>query len=187
MCIRDRIIERTIYGLEKEGRSYKGVLYAGLMLTSSGPKVVEFNCRFGDPEAQAIIPLLKSDLAEIFSTITNNDLPKAGDLQWFPGAAACVVLASKGYPGKAETGKRIFGLRNYSDRNVHLFHSGTRKEGKNWISCGGRVVGVTAVDRDLNSALSKAYGIIEGIKFDGMVYRGDIGHRAGIMVNTSEI
>jgi len=182
--IKEHILERTISGLEKEGRNYKGVLYAGLMLTDSGPKVIEFNCRFGDPETQAVLPLLKSDLADIFIAIADGNLSIIDDLDWFPGAAACVVLASKGYPGKYETRKRIFGLRNYSDRKCYLFHAGTKREGKNWVTSGGRVLGVTAVDKDLAAALSKAYNLIERIKFDGMYFRSDIGFRADSHIKT---
>ncbi len=180
--IREHILEATIDGLAREKRKYKGVLYAGLMLTANGPKVVEFNCRFGDPETQAVLPLLKSDLADILIAAIDTDLDKIDDLVWDSGAAACVVIASKGYPGKADTGKRIFGLKNYSNRNAFLFHSGTRKEGKNWITDGGRVVGLTAVDQNLPKALSKAYEIIEGIRFDGMTYRTDIGFKANMRV-----
>jgi phosphoribosylamine--glycine ligase len=183
--IKENILERTIQGLDKEGRNYKGILYAGLMITDAGPKVVEFNCRFGDPEAQAVLPLMKSDLADIFIAIVDNNLSLIDELEWEPGAAACVVLASKGYPEKPETGKRIFGLRNYSDRGCYLFHSGTRKDGKNWISDGGRVVGVTSVDKDLPSALAKAYEIIEGIRFDGMAFRGDIGFKANVLIKSA--
>jgi phosphoribosylamine--glycine ligase len=172
--IKEHFLEPTIAGLEKEGRNYKGVLYAGLMITSAGPKVMEFNCRFGDPETQVVLPLLKSDLADIFIAIVDGNLGIIDELEWDTGASACVVLASKGYPDKPETGKRISGLRNYGNRNVYLFHSGTRREGKDWISAGGRVIGVTSVDSDLHPAVAKAYEIIEGIKFDGMVYRSDI-------------
>lgn len=175
--INDHILEPTIMGLEKEGRSYRGVLYAGLMLTPGGPKVMEFNCRFGDPETQAVLPLLKSDLADIFIAIVDGNLSIIDELEWNAGAAVCVVLASKGYPDNPEIGKRIFGLRNYSDMNSFLFHAGTRRDGKNWISAGGRVVGVMSAERDLPSAISRAYEVIENIKFDGMIYRSDIGSR----------
>nr|MBN2278018.1 phosphoribosylamine--glycine ligase [candidate division Zixibacteria bacterium] len=185
--IRDHIIDRAVLGMAKEGRLYKGVLYAGLMLTDNGPKVVEFNCRFGDPETQAVLPLLKSDLADIMIAVIEGHLNSIDDLKWEEGAASCVVLASKGYPQKAETGKRIFGLRNYSDRNCQLFHAGTRRNGKNWFTAGGRVIGVTSVDTDLKSSLAKAYDVINAIKFDGMYYRTDIGSRANIPVKISRI
>ncbi len=180
--VEEHILEPAVAGMNKEGRPYKGVLYAGLMLTDGGPKVVEFNCRFGDPETQAVLPLLRSDLAEIFKAVIDGNLSGIKDLKWDAGAAACIVLASKGYPGKAETGKRIFGLKNYSNRNCHLFHAGTKKEGKQWVTAGGRVVGLTSIDSDLPKALAKAYEIIGGIKFDGMVYRTDIGSKANSRV-----
>jgi phosphoribosylamine---glycine ligase len=180
--VEEHILEPAVAGMNKEGRPYKGVLYAGLMLTDTGPKVVEFNCRFGDPETQAVLPLLRTDLADIFSAVIDGNLSNFKDLKWNSGAAACIVLASKGYPGKAETGKRIFGLKNYSNRNCHLFHAGTKKEGKQWVTAGGRVVGLTSVDSDLPKALAKAYEIIGGIKFDGMVYRTDIGSKANSRV-----
>ncbi|MEP0827062.1 MAG: phosphoribosylamine--glycine ligase [bacterium] len=182
--IKEHILEPTIYGLEKEGRNYKGVLYAGLMMTPSGPKVMEFNCRFGDPETQAVLPLLKSDLADIFIAIVDGNLSIIDELEWEQKAAVCVILASKGYPDKPEIGKRIFGLRNYSDMNSMLYHSGTRREGKNWITAGGRVVGVTSVENDLPSAISRAYDVIENIKFDGMIYRSDIGSKSATMMRS---
>lgn len=182
--IEEHILEPAVSGIKREGRPYKGILYAGLMLTDSGPKVVEFNCRFGDPETQAVLPLLKSDLADIFIAIIDGDLSIINNLEWDSGAAACVVLASNGYPGKTETGKRIFGLKNYSNRDCFLFHAGTRKDGKHWKTAGGRVVGLTSVDRDLPKALAKAYEIIDGIRFDGMVYRTDIGFKANSRVKT---
>ncbi len=185
--IKDHILDPTIAGLAREGREYKGILYAGLMITETGPKVIEFNCRFGDPETQAVLPLLKSDLADIMIGAIDGDLNVADDIVWDSGAAACVVLSSKGYPGKAEIGKRIFGLRNYSDMDCFLFHAATRKEGKNWISSGGRVIGVTSIDKDLPSALSKAYSLINKIKFDGMYYRSDIGFKANNQVKVSGI
>jgi len=185
--IKEHIMEPTIAGMLQEGRKYKGVLYAGLMMTSAGPKVVEFNCRFGDPETQAVLSLLRSDLANIMIACIEGNLGDIKDLKWNSGAAACVVLSSKGYPGKAETGKRIYGLRNYSDQNSFLFHSGTRREGRNWLTAGGRVIGVTSVDKDLRSALSKAYNVVDNIKFEGMYFRGDIGHRANEKVNMSRV
>ncbi len=182
--IKEHILEPTIYGLEKEGRNYKGVLYAGLMMTPAGPKVMEFNCRFGDPETQAVLPLLKSDLADIFIAIVDGNLSIIDELEWEQKAAVCVILASKGYPDKPEIGKRIFGLRNYSDMNSMLYHSGTRREGKNWITAGGRVVGVTSVENDLPSAISRAYDVIGNIKFDGMIYRSDIGSKSAAMMRS---
>jgi phosphoribosylamine--glycine ligase len=182
--IKEHILEPTISGLEKEGRNYKGVLYAGLMMTAAGPKVMEFNCRFGDPETQVVLPLLKSDLADIFIAIVDGNLSIFDELEWEQKAAVCVVLASKGYPDKPELGKRIFGLRNYADMNSTLFHSGTRRDGKNWLTAGGRVVGVTAFENDLPSAISRAYDVVENIKFDGMLYRSDIGAKSSAMMRS---
>ncbi len=181
--VSEHILEPTIAGLEREGRLYRGVLYAGLMLTESGPKVLEFNCRFGDPETQAVLALLKTDIGRIFSATAEGNL-SGTKIEWFPGSAACVILASKGYPGKAETGKRITGLRNYTDKKCQLFHSGTRKEGKNWVASGGRVLGVTGINHDLKSALGSAYDVINSIKFDGMYYRNDIGFKANLQIKT---
>jgi phosphoribosylamine---glycine ligase len=178
--IRDHIMEPAVAGLKTEGRTYKGILYAGLMLTETGPKILEFNCRFGDPETQAILPLLNTDLADIFIAIVDGNLSALKNLSWSEGAASCVVLASRGYPEKPETGKRIFGLKNYTNRQCHLFHAGTRREGKNWLTAGGRVVGVTGFDKDLRSALNRTYEIIDNINFDGMVFRSDIGFKANM-------
>ncbi len=175
----EHILEPVVRGMAAEGHPYKGILYAGLMITPSGPKVMEFNCRFGDPETQAVLSLLKSDLADIFIAMIDGNLDAFGDLKWDDGAAACVVLASRGYPQKAETGKRIYGLRNYSDKKCYLFHSGTRKDGKQWLTDGGRVVGVTGTDKDLKTALNRAYEVVENITFDGMYFRNDIGFKAG--------
>ena len=178
--IHDHIMEPAVAGLKSEGRTYKGILYAGLMLTETGPKVLEFNCRFGDPETQAVLPLLKSDLAEIFIAIVDGNLSAMDNLNWDSGSAVCVVLASQGYPQKPETGKRIFGLKNYTGRQCHLFHAGTRREGKNWLTAGGRVIGVTGYDTNLRSALNRTYEVVDNINFDGMVYRSDIGFKANM-------
>jgi len=173
----EQILEPTIYGLEKEGRRYKGILYAGLMITSFGPKVIEFNCRFGDPETQAVLPLLHSDLADIFIAIIDGNLNLIEPV-WKDGAAACVVMSSKGYPGKAETGKRITGLRTYRENHAYIFHAATRKENNTWYTAGGRVLGVTAVNKDIHSALKGAYKTVEKIKFEGAHYRRDIAYQA---------
>ncbi len=182
--IREHIFEPTVSGMEKEGRPYRGVLYAGLIITEAGPKVLEFNCRFGDPETQAVLPLLKSDLALILKGVADGNLNTVGEVDWNNGSAACVVMASKGYPENPEIGKRIAGLRNYSDKRCFLFHAGTRRDGKNWLTSGGRVIGVTGIDHDLPAALARAYDVIGNIKFEGMVYRRDIGHKAEMPVKT---
>lgn len=175
--ITEEILEPTVYGLNREGRTYRGVLYAGLMVTEMGPKVMEFNCRFGDPETQVVLPLLESDLAEIFFSIIDEEL-ELQDVRWKDGSAVCVVLASGGYPDKYEKGKEVFGLRRAQNSGVVVFHAGTKKEGNKIVTNGGRVLGVTAFDKTMQGALSKAYSAVDKIKFEGMQYRHDIGYRA---------
>ncbi len=175
--IREQILEPAIYGLEKEGRRYKGILYAGLIVMPVGPKVIEFNCRFGDPETQAVLPLLESDLADIFIAIVDGNLNIIEPV-WKKDAAVCVVMSSAGYPDKAQTGKKITGLRTYRENHAYIFHSGTRKEKGAWLTAGGRVLGVTAVNKDIKSAADAAYRTIENIRFDGAHYRRDIAHQA---------
>jgi len=175
--IREQILEPAIYGLEKEGRRYKGILYAGLIVTPIGPKVIEFNCRFGDPETQAVLPLLESDLADIFIAIVDGNLNIIEPV-WKKDAAVCIVMSSAGYPDKAQTGKKITGLRTYRENHAYIFHSGTRKEKGAWLTAGGRVLGVTAVNKDIKSAADAAYRTIENIRFDGAHYRRDIAHQA---------
>lgn len=181
--INDEILEPTIRGLAEQGRKYTGVLYTGLMITDRGPKVLEYNCRFGDPETQAVLPLLESDLARIFSDIADGYL-NIDEIKWKDAHAACVVLASKGYPAAVEKGMAIKGLDKSDSNNCVVFHAGTARPGNQYITDGGRVLGVTAVDRTLSDALSRAYDTINNIHFDGMQYRRDIGWRAG-KVNTS--
>jgi phosphoribosylamine--glycine ligase len=174
--IKDEILEPAIGGLNSEDRIYKGVLYAGLMITDRGPKVLEFNCRFGDPEAQAVLPLLESDLAEIFCHIVDGDLD-AEKIKWEDNAAVCVVLASAGYPIKYEKGKQIRGLKRLAGRDSLVFHAGTRYEGNRLYTDGGRVLGITALDKTLPKAIEKAYGAVGMVSFEGMHYRKDIAAR----------
>jgi phosphoribosylamine--glycine ligase len=181
--ITDEILEPTIRGLAEQGRKYTGVLYTGLMITDRGPKVLEFNCRFGDPETQAVLPLLESDLARIFSDIADGYL-NIDEITWKDACAACVVLASKGYPAAVEKGMAIDGLDKLASENCIIFHAGTARSGNRYITDGGRVLGVTAVGKTLNDALAEVYDTISGISFDGMQYRRDIGWRAG-KVNSS--
>jgi phosphoribosylamine---glycine ligase len=176
-AVREQILEPTVYGMEKEGRKYKGILYAGLMITPVGPKVIEYNCRFGDPETQAVLPLLTSDLADIFIAIVDGNL-NIIEPAWKEGATVCVVLTSGGYPDKIEIGKKISGIRTYRENHVYLFHAATRRDDTNWYTNGGRVLGVTAVNKDIPSALKSAYNTIENIHFEGMYYRRDIGYQA---------
>ncbi len=175
--IQEYVLEPTLKGLIKEGITYKGVIYAGLMLTADGPKVLEYNCRFGDPETQVILPLLRSDLCELMLSISNQKLESFGKLQWHKDYAACVVMASKGYPGNYQRGVRINGLPKKEENGCVVFHSGTSKNGDQWLTAGGRVLGVTGRNRDLKSALKNAYNMVNKIKFDGAQYRRDIGFR----------
>ncbi len=175
--IHEQILMPTISGLKKEGILYRGVLYAGLMITQSGPKVLEFNCRFGDPETQVVLPLLRSDLFELMMAVVNGTLGSAARPHWRREAAACVVMASKGYPGKYRTGTRISGLQDYSKQGCHIFHAGTSLKGGQWLTAGGRVLGVTGLDKNLKAALNRTYQVVKKIKFEGAMYRRDIGLR----------
>jgi len=170
--IRERIVAPTIRGLSQEGIKYKGVLYIGLMLTQEGPQVLEYNCRFGDPETQALLPLLKTDLVEIVDWVIEERLP-GKRLEWENGAAVCVVLASEGYPGSYKKGAVITGTDRV-DEDILLFHAGTGKRGGELVTNGGRVIGVTAVGRDLDEARGNAYKGVKNISFPGMQFRKDI-------------
>lgn len=177
--IQNRIIDPTVQGLATDGIRYSGFLYVGLMLTQEGPQVLEFNCRLGDPEAQAIMARVDFDLAEVLAEVAARKLDPS-KLNWRPGASVCVVLASRGYPGKFETGKRIDGLTAVEDiSGVKTLHAGTRWDGDVLVTSGGRVLGVTAIGSSLEEALSGAYRAVELIHFDGMHYRRDIGGQAG--------
>ena len=176
--IRSTIVEPTLHGLAADGIRYQGFLYIGLMLTKSGPKVLEFNCRLGDPEAQAILARTDFDLAEVLADLATGRLDPS-KLRWKPGASACVVLTSGGYPGKFESGKRIDGLTTIDhNRGVTVFHAGTKLAGQTVVTNGGRVLGVTAAAEILDDALAAAYGAASKIHFDGMHYRKDIGAHA---------
>jgi len=169
------IVEPTMKGLAADGIRYQGFLYVGLMLTKSGPKVLEFNCRLGDPETQAILARVNFDLAEVLSDAAAGNL-QPEKLKWKPGASACVVLASGGYPGKFETGKEIQGLAEAEKiEDVKVLHAGTKRVGEKIVTTGGRVLGVTATGSTLSVALQTAYEGVGKIHFDGMHYRKDIG------------
>ncbi|WP_457653928.1 phosphoribosylamine--glycine ligase [Rhodocaloribacter sp.] len=175
---RAEIIEPTLRGMAAEGHPYRGVLYVGLMITDEGPKVVEYNCRFGDPEAQVVIPLLQSDLLELFLVLTEGRLEAAKPV-FHPGASACVVLASKGYPGPYEKGFVIEGIEAAEAMpDVVVMHAGTRRDAAGEVvTAGGRVLAVSALGADLAEALEKAYRAVDVIHFDGMQYRRDIGQK----------
>lgn len=172
-----KIFIPTIKGMREEGKKLRGVLYAGLMITPLGPKVLEFNVRFGDPEIQAILPLLKSDLVEPLEACLNGNLGQV-NLKWNEGAALCLVMASGGYPGSYRKGQVIQGLEELvGEENVIVFHAGTAlKEGK-VVTDGGRVLGVTAWGSDIGKAREKAYKAAGKIEFPGIYYRKDIGAR----------
>ena len=179
------IVGPTLRGLATDGIRYQGFLYVGLMLTKSGPKVLEFNCRLGDPETQAIAARMDFDLAEVLANLAAEEL-KPEKLKWRPGASACVVLASGGYPGKFEGGKEIKGLREAAQvSHVKVLHAGTKRQGDAMVTSGGRVLGVTASGQSLGAALQQAYAAAEKIHFDGMHYRKDIG-RHGQKTKTAE-
>jgi phosphoribosylamine---glycine ligase len=173
--IEKTIVEPTMKGLAADGIRYQGFLYVGLMLTKSGPKVLEFNCRLGDPEAQAILARVDFDLAEVLADVAGGHL-KPEKLKWKPGASACVVMASGGYPGKFATGKEIHGLADgASVADVKVLHAGTKRVGDSIVTSGGRVLGVTARGHTLNLALQKAYEAVGKIRFEDMQFRKDIG------------
>ncbi len=158
-----------------EGIPYRGFLYCGLMLTPEGPKVLEYNVRLGDPEAQPILMRLRSDLVQLLMTAHAGELA-AIDAHWTPNPAVCVVIASKGYPGKPETGKQITGFREAeSIGGIKVFHAGTAVREQRLVTAGGRVLGVTAVGEDLRAAIDRAYLAVNKIHFEGMQYRRDIG------------
>lgn len=165
----------TMKAMNAEGRTFKGCLYFGLMLTGDGPKVVEYNCRFGDPETQVVLPLLDTDLFTIMKACHDGTLDKV-DIQWKDACCACVVEASGGYPLKYEKGFEIHGLdENGQHEGVVVYHAGTKKENGKFYTNGGRVLGITAVGGTLDEALNKAYAAVKEIGFAKMHYRTDIG------------
>jgi len=171
------ILQPTIDGLRAEGRMFVGVLYAGIMLTNDGARVLEFNCRFGDPEAQVILPLLESDLLDVMEACVNGTLAEC-EVKWQRGAAACVVLASGGYPQKYATNIPIHGLDAMQNRNAIIFHAGTKSQENQVVTNGGRVLCVTGIGKNLGDALDTAYAAIRPIHFEEMQYRKDIGQKA---------
>jgi phosphoribosylamine--glycine ligase len=173
------IVVPTLEGARAEGFAFKGILFLGLMLTEDGPKLLEYNVRFGDPETQAILVRLKTDLLSVFDSIYNETL---GSLQveWTEGSSACVVAANKGYPGKYETGAVIEGLEEVDKDSVQVFHAGTSRDANgNVTATGGRVLGVTAAAADLSTALGRCYESLQKIHWPGMQFRRDIGRSSG--------
>ncbi len=173
----EKIFVPTMHAMNKEGRTFKGVLYFGLMLTKDGPKVVEYNCRFGDPETQVVLPLLKSDLFTIMRAVHDEKLADL-DIEWSDEAAACIMEASGGYPESYKKGYEIHGLdENGQHPGVYVYHSGTKKENGKFYTNGGRVLGIMATGSDLKEALAKAYAAVDEIGFENMHYRHDIGRK----------
>ena len=182
--ITDTIIRPTLHGCLREGFPYRGVLFLGLMMTAKGPMVLEYNVRFGDPETQAILVRLESDLVDVCEAMLNGTLAQT-DIKWRGGSSACVVLASEGYPGRPRTGDVISGLDQAAAiGNVEIFHAGTSSEppavaggssSPTFKTSGGRVLGVTATGKDIGTAIATAYSAVEKVSWPGMHYRGDIG------------
>lgn len=176
-CFND-IFMPTVDGMRKEGRPFKGCLYFGLMLTKYGPKVIEYNARFGDPEAQVVLPMLKTPLIDLVMAVIDENLEKI-KLENYDGAAACVMIASGGYPVEYKKGYEISGLDDKGQikdsEDIFIYHSGTKKENGKYLTNGGRVLGVVSKAKDLKTALDKVYKAIENISFDKMHYRKDIG------------
>lgn len=172
----EKILIPTVRGLAEEGRPYRGILYAGLMITEKGPYVLEYNARFGDPEAQPILMMLESDLADVLEALLAGDL-KRMDLRWNGGASVCVVLASGGYPGRYRKGDVITGLDDMPE-NVVAFHAGTGLQDNRVVTAGGRVLGITALAENIPAAIEMAYKGVSKVHFEGMHYRRDIGKKA---------
>lgn len=176
--IHESIIAPTLEGLAEENRLYNGCLYVGLMLTKDGPKVIEYNCRFGDPETQCVLPLLEGDFLELLYTAANGKINKQA-VKYNGGSSVCVVAASKGYPDKYEKGFEITGL-DISDENVTVYHAGTKKINDKVVTNGGRVLGITSVtmENNLSKAKEIAYDALNKINFEGIIYRTDIADKA---------
>ncbi|MDS1029009.1 phosphoribosylamine--glycine ligase [Bacillota bacterium LX-D] len=176
--ILETVLQPIIDGLANEGRFYQGVIYAGLMLTKDGPKVLEFNARFGDPETQPVLMRLETDLIDIIEAILNERLEEI-EITWKKEASVCVVLASGGYPGNYDKGMVITGLDQAEKLgDIQIFHAGTALQNGKYVTNGGRVLGVAALGKDVKTALDKAYEAVKFIDFEGMHYRKDIGYRA---------
>lgn len=175
--VNETIIAPTIAAMAAEGAPFTGILYTGLMLTEKGPRVLEYNVRFGDPETQPIMVRMKSDIVDLFQACLDGTLDQA-TLEWYDEAAVCVIMASGGYPASSEKGVPIHGLDTISEEDAIVFHSGTALKDDQIVTNGGRVLGVTAKDTTIKGAIDKAYAAVEKITFDHMQFRRDIGARA---------
>ena len=177
--IEREVLIPTVHAMNRENRPYSGVLYAGLMLTSEGPKVLEYNCRFGDPEAQPLLMRMKTDLADVLEAVVDQRLEELGPIEWDPRPAVCVVLASGGYPGSYTKGFPISGLEAAEAmEDVVVFHAGTARRGSSIVTNGGRVLGVTALGSDLRNAIDRCYEAVGKIHFEGAYCRKDIAAKA---------
>ena len=181
--VETRIVEPTIRGMQRNGRPFKGVLYAGLMITSEGPMVLEYNARFGDPEAQAVLPRMQGDIVELMLASCEGWLDKV-KLSWDKRSCVCVVVTSGGYPGEYETEKEITGLAEAGAmEDIVVFHAGTKKEQEKIVTSGGRVLGVTSLCSGIEGAIEKVYKAVDKIKFERCFFRRDIGSKAFKWVN----
>jgi phosphoribosylamine--glycine ligase len=176
--IREQVFDRTLAELRRRGIVYKGVLYAGVMMTRTGPKVLEFNCRFGDPETQAVLPRMECDFVGVLEACIDGTL-REDMIRWRPDPCVCIVMAAGGYPGAYAKGKAIEGLGEAGRlRDVVVFHAGTKRVDGKTVTAGGRVLGVTACGRDLKTAVAQGYRAVSAIAFEGAQYRKDIAARA---------
>ncbi|MGB3114463.1 MAG: phosphoribosylamine--glycine ligase, partial [Candidatus Omnitrophota bacterium] len=173
----ETIVRPTIDGLRNDGILYKGVLYTGIMITDAGPKVLEYNVRFGDPETQVILPRMRSDLVDVLAAAAGGGL-SGKKVKWDERECVCVVLVSGGYPGSYEKGKRITGLEEAKKEGAFVFHAGTRSDNNELFTAGGRVLNVVGLGQDIKEAVANTYRAVEKIHFEGMHYRRDIGYRA---------
>ncbi|HEX4578241.1 MAG TPA: phosphoribosylglycinamide synthetase C domain-containing protein, partial [Edaphobacter sp.] len=178
--LRRNVAQRLVDGMRSEGSPFKGILFSGIMMTPRGPLVLEFNARFGDPETEAILLRLETDIVDLFNASIDGTATHL-QIRMRPGASVCVIAASGGYPGKYSSGKPIIGLPpadSHAEEDVVVFHSGTNVKDGQLVTAGGRVLAISAVAPDLQTALDKAYAQLAKISFEGMQYRRDIGHRA---------
>ena len=174
-------MKRTINALAQEGCPFKGILYGGIIVTADGPKVIEFNCRMGDPETQVVLPLIKTDLVDIIEAVCNGSVADL-DIELDDRAATCVVMSSGGYPEAYETGFPISGIdRAEASGDVIVFHAGTGRKDGQLVTNGGRVLGVTAIGDTIKSSINRAYEAVDKIDFDSAYFRRDIGHR--VLIN----
>jgi phosphoribosylamine--glycine ligase len=175
--VRERVLAPALAGLAAEGIPYRGILYAGMMLTPSGPKVLEFNCRFGDPETQVVLPLLATDLTDVCEAIVDGRLDQT-PVRWSGDTAVCVVMTAQGYPGDYRKGDAITGLDGDGDAGAVVFHAGTARDNHRLVTSGGRVLGVTGVGPGVAAARERAYARVKRIQFAGAAYRSDIAVKA---------